>query len=96
MPETAYAEGVQTAQSYLQGIIDGMGGVNDLSAISGIFTAAYSGAGKTGAANSGNGEKYILGSTPITINLNDKQYIETTIQDLIDKGPTTGGNPFNL
>ncbi|MBP1560709.1 MAG: hypothetical protein J6C96_05620 [Oscillospiraceae bacterium] len=96
MPETAYAEGAKTAQSYLQGIIDGMGGVNDLSAISGIFTAAYSGAGKTGAANSGTGEKYILGSTPITINLNDKQYIETTIQDLIDTGTRTGGNTLNL
>lgn len=90
MPSAAYAEGVETAQSYLQGITDSMEGINNIDAISGIFTGAFSGSA------SGKEQKMIPADTKIILNIDQKKYIETTVQDLIDKGQRTGGNPLNL
>lgn len=90
IPQTAYQQGVETAQSYLQGIIDSMDGINTNAAIQGILTSM-----NTPAASSGQ-QQVISTSTPITINLNDKQYINTTLQQFIDEGIITGGNTFNL
>lgn len=92
MPAAAYAEGVETAQSYLQGIIDSMGGINSIDTISQMFTGAFSGS----SASSGNGQKMIPADTKIVFNIDGKKYVETTVQDLIDKGQRTGGNPLNL
>ena len=91
MPAAAYAEGVETAQSYLQGIVDSMGGVNSADVISQMFTGAFS-----GSSSSGKEQKMIPTDTKIILNIDNKQQIETTIQDLIDKGQRTGGNPLNL
>lgn len=101
MPEEAYDEGIKTAQQYLQGIIDGMEGVNDVNAISGILNSAYNYAADPSYQNKNVGgnstaSNVVLASTPININLNDKAYISTTIGELISKGQITGGNPFNL
>lgn len=92
MPSAAYAEGVETAQSYLQGIIDSMGGVNSIDAISQMFTGAFS--GNSGSA--GKEQKMIPADTKITINIDGKTHLEATIQELIDKGTRTGGNTLNL
>lgn len=92
MPAAAYAEGVETAQSYLQGIIDSMGGINSIDTISQMFTGAFSGS----SASSGNGQKMIPADTKIVFNIDGKKYIETSVQELIDKGQRTGGNLLNL
>lgn len=104
IPAEAYEDGVKTAQQYLQGIIDGMEGVNDVDAIKGILSSAYVYSapdlisanysriiGKNSAAN-----EVIPISTPININLNDKAYIQTTIGELINQGKRTGGNAFGV
>lgn len=91
----AYEKGRETAESYLQGIIDSMGGMNDMSVISGLETAAGITRGSSTPKNFGGSGGLSL-NTPITINLNDKQYINTTLGELIDKGARTGGNTFNM
>lgn len=91
IPQTAYQQGVETAKSYLQGIIDSMGGINNAAAIQNILTGTNSGVGQNRAA-----QQVVSTSTPIMINLNDKQYIQTTIGELINQGVITGGNTFNL
>ncbi len=91
MPATAYEEGAATAQSYIQGIIDNMGGINDASAISAMLGIG-SGTGKSGSSS----ENAAWMNTPITINLNDKEYIKTTLGELIASGKRSGGNTFNL
>lgn len=103
MPASAYKEGAATAQSYIQGIIDSMDNINDIKAISSILgITSVSGAGTAPAgmsqSNGGsNGSSNDTSSkTPIIINLNDKQYINTTIEDLIAEGKRSGGNTFNL
>lgn len=104
MPASAYENGAATAQSFLQGIIDNMGGLNDMKTISSIF-GITSGAGSDNASVSGtnvNGKGSggssggIDVKTPITIILNDKEYINTTIGELINKGKRSGGNTFNI
>ena len=91
MPATAYEEGAATAQSYIQGIIDNMGGINDASVISAMLGIG-SGTGKSGSSS----ENAAWMNTPITINLNDKEYIKTTLGELIASGKRSGGNTFNL
>ena len=59
------------------------------------MTGTARGSSKTGTGLT-DGQKYVLANTPITINLNDQQYINTTIQELIDSGNRSGGNVFNL
>lgn len=92
MPSAAYAEGVETAQSYLQGIIDSMGGVNSIDAISQMLTGAFS--GNSGPA--GKEQKMIPADTKITINIDNKEYVTATLQELIDRGERTGANLFKL
>ncbi len=94
IPEAAYAKGTEMAQNYLQGIIDGMGDLNDVSAISGILSSAYKKEGSLSGMS--NEQRAVMLSTPITINLNDKEYISTTLEELINMGEVTGGNNFKL
>lgn len=100
LPAEAYEDGIKTAQQYLQGIIDGMEGVNDVNAITGILSSSYSYAGNSPQTPKVGGHaaesSAIPASTPININLNDKAYISTTLGELISKGRITGGNTFNL
>lgn len=100
LPAEAYEDGIKTAQQYLQGIIDGMEGVNDVNAITGILSSSYSYAGNSPQTPKVGGHaaesSAIPASTPININLNDKAYISTTLSELISKGRITGGNTFNL
>ena len=91
MPATAYEEGAATAQSYIQGIIDNMGGINDASVISAMLGIG-NGTGKSGSSS----ENAAWMNTPITINLNDKEYIKSTFGELIASGKRSGGNTFNL
>lgn len=107
MPESAYEDGAATAQSYIQGIIDNMGDINDKKAISsllglgsGIMETKIS--QQTANSNGGNAsennrsEQNVSINTPIIINLNDKEYIRTTVGELISAGKRSGGNTFNL
>ena len=94
IPQSAYQQGVETAQSYLQGIVDSMGGINNAASLQNILFG--SGTGTANANAKAVQPQAAALSTPIIINLNDKQYIETTIGDLIGQGRLTGGNTFNL
>lgn len=103
IPSEAYAEGVETARQYLQGILDSMGGVDAAAALhlGNIGNIADSAAVQSNPNLSSTEKliasgKLIPASTPININLNDKAYIKTTIADLISMGRITGGNVFNL
>lgn len=91
IPPTAYEQGVETARSYIQGIIDSMDGISNAPFIQELLDFQ-----NTGGAGNGQNPQTISLDTPIIINLNDKQYIETTLSDLLTKGITTGGNNFNL
>lgn len=98
---SAYIAGADTAKSFLKGISENMSGL--LTAMSGttdldtirallnIDSNMFAGAAK-GPASTGGG----FYNTPITINLNDKEYINTTLGDLMEQGRLTGGNTFNL
>ena len=92
MPESAYADGAATAQSYIQGIVDNMGGLNDSKIISSILGIG------SGGSSSGKGktETTVSMDTPIVINLNDKEYIQTTLGEIMSSGQRSGGNTFNL
>lgn len=92
MPDSAYEEGVKTAQSYLQGIVTGMGDLNSVSDISGIIGYKPNGAS---SARSGEGGSASL-DTPIVINLNDKETIRTTIGELMASNVRSGGNNYGL
>lgn len=107
MPETAYEDGAATAQSYIQGIIDNMGNINDKNVISSLLglglgtmetNISQQAANSNGGNASGNNrsEQNVSINTPIIINLNDKDYIKTTIGELISAGNRSGGNTFNL
>lgn len=101
IPEEAYNDGIKTAQQYLQGIIDGMNGVNDVNAISGILNSAYNYTSDSLSQNKNSvgkstANETVLASTPIYINLNDKAYINTTVGDLMKNGKRTGGNTFSI
>jgi len=98
---SAYIAGADTAKSFIKGIsenmsglITAMSGTTDLDAIRALLNIdsnMFAGAAK-GAASADGG----FYNTPITINLNDKQYINTTLGDLMEQGRLTGGNTFNL
>lgn len=92
MIPSAYEEGAATAQSYIQGIVDNMGGLNDSKIISSILGIG------SGGSSSGKGktETTVSMDTPFIINLNDKEYIKTTIGEIISAGARSGGNTFNL
>lgn len=103
--ENAYDDGAEVAQNFLQGIIDNMGDLNDAAAISAMLgitsgTGAGTNASATDASTSSGGTSgsttEVSSKTPIIINLNDKEYIKTYIEDLIASGKRSGGNTFGL
>lgn len=103
--EVAYEDGAEVAQNFLQGIIDNMGDLNDaatISAMLGITSGTGAGAEASSAGKSGKGggsdgsSGGSEGKTPIIINLNDKEFIKTYIEDLIASGKRSGGNTFGL
>ena len=103
--ENAYEDGAEVAQNFLQGIVDNMGDLNDAAAISamlGITSGTGAGteassAGKSGKGGGSDGSSGgSEGKTPIIINLNDKEFIKTYIEDLIASGKRSGGNTFGL
>lgn len=100
----AYEDGAEVAQNFLQGIIDNMGDLNDAAAISamlGITSGTGAGANTSSTGTNTSSETSGLATdvsskTPIIINLNDKEYINTSIEELIAAGKRSGGNTFNL
>lgn len=103
--ENAYEDGAEVAQNFLQGIIDNMGDLNDAAAISAMLgitsgIGAGTNASATDASTSSGGTSgsttEVSSKTPIIINLNDKEYIKTYIEDLIASGKRSGGNTFGL
>lgn len=104
MPESAYEDGAETARSYLQGIIDNMGDLNDINTISSVLgsntqktaTANVASNTKSGKTSANEQSGNISGDTPIVINLNDKQYIKTSLEELISSGRCSGGKTFNI
>ena len=100
IPSEAYAEGVETARQYLQGIIDSMGDVDAAAALR-LGNIADRAAVQNNPNLSSTEKllvsgKLIPASTPINIILDSKKYVETTIGNLISKGQISGGNVFNL
>ncbi len=99
MPESAYEDGAETARSFLQGIIDNMGDINDINTISAILgtnTQESAADNVTGNTGKNNQSEYISGKTEVVINLNDKQYIKTSLEELISSGRCSGGKAFNI
>lgn len=102
MPESAYEDGAETARSFLQGIIDNMGDINDINTISAILgtntqeAATDNVTGNSGKSNQSEQAEYISGKTEVVINLNDKQYIKTSLEELISSGRCSGGKVFNI
>lgn len=94
MPESAYADGAATAQSFIQGIIDAMGGTVDNQAAMSLFNLGT--AAPSAASNKASGNETVAANTPITIVLNDKEYINTTIGEMVNNSRLSGGNTFNL
>ena len=94
MPKSAYEDGAATAQSYIQGIIDNMGGLNDAKVISSILGIGNNDTQISRKTPYWNTD--VSSNTPIVINLNDKEYINTTIGEIISSGKRSGGNTFNL
>lgn len=93
VPAEAYDQGVEAAQSYVQGIIDAMNEVNNIPVLGmGFVGSAYTSNQSTG----GSPQQVISTSTPIIIKVNDTKTIKTTIQEIIDQGTRSGGNEFNL
>lgn len=98
---SAYIAGADTAKSFLKGIsenmsslLTAMSGTTDLDTIRALLNIdSNMFAGSAKGTASADGGFY---NTPITINLNDKQYINTTLGDLMEQGRLTGGNTFNL
>lgn len=93
MPKSAYEDGAATAQSYIQGIIDNMGGLNDAKVISSILGIGNNDTQISRKTPYWNTD---VSNTPIVINLNDKEYIKTTLGELMRSGMRSGGNTFNL
>lgn len=98
---SAYIAGADTAKSFLKGIsenmsdlLTAMSGTTDLDTIRALLNIdsnMFAGSAKGPASVDGG-----FYNTPIIINLNDKKYIETTLDDLMEQGRLTGGNTFNL
>lgn len=94
MPKSAYAEGAATAQSFIQGIIDAMGGTVDNQAAMSLFNLGA--AAPSATSNKASGNETIAANTPITIVLNDKEYISTTVGEMMNNSRLSGGSTFNL
>lgn len=102
IPKEAYADGVKTAQSYLQGILDSMEGVSDINAINALSDIAYSnakgtarGASKGSETSVADDKKYIPITTPLTFII-DGMKKEKTIGEIMDEASRSGGNPLHF
>lgn len=98
MTKTAYEKGAETAKSFYQGMIDNMDGLNDTETINAVFRAGYTDDSiKSAKANNAVGAvgNFISVKTPITIIVDGVKH-EKTIEQLIDEGIRSSGNPFHL
>lgn len=102
MPQTAYEQGVETADAYFQGIRDTMVDVNDAFAAMGVDTAINVKAGGTSEQTQqtqqagSNSETVNYGDTPIVINIAGEQYINKTVKELFNMNTLTGGNNLGI
>lgn len=102
MPQTAYEQGVETADAYFQGIRDTMVDVNGAFAAMGVDTAINVKAGGTSEQTQqtqqagSNSETVNYGDTPIVINIAGEQYINKTVKELFNMNTLTGGNNLGI
>lgn len=98
MTKTAYEKGAETIENFYQGMIDSMRDVNDLGTINAVFRAGYTDDSiKSAKANNAVGAvgNFISVKTPITFIVDGVKH-EKTIEQLIDEGIRSGGNPLHL
>ena len=91
MPKESYRKGMQTAQSYLQGIMDVMKNTDSLR-LMGADMGTVRTTSAEGAAGGGN---YYSGNMKIVIDVGGKQ-TELTLDDIVKKNILTGGNTLNV
>lgn len=99
IPEAAYEDGIETARQYLQGIIDGMGDLDSAAALKlgGIAdsTAVQQNPKIKKVAEMIASGELIPSSSVVKIQVNDKNFIQTTVGEMFSKGQITGGSVFN-
>lgn len=98
MTKTAYEKGAETAKNFYQGLIDNMNGLNDTETINAVFRAGYadrSGISVREKEALTSAQKVISVKTPITFVVNGVSKTKT-IEDIIDEGIRSGGNPLHI
>lgn len=100
IPAEAYAEGVETARQYLQGIIDSMGGLDAAAALRlgniADRTAVQSNPNLSSTEKLIASGKLIPAESVVKFFVNDKNFIKTTVGEMFSMGQITGGNVINL
>lgn len=91
MPAESYQKGMQTAQSYLQGIMDVMKNTDSLR-LMGADMGTVRTTSAEGAAGGGN---YYSGNMKIVIDVGGKQ-TAFTLDDIVKNNILTGGNTLNV
>lgn len=91
MPKESYQKGMQTAQSYLQGIMDVMKNTDSLR-LMGADMGTVRTTSAEGAAGGGN---YYSGNMKIVIDVGGKQ-TAFTLDDIVKNNVLTGGNTLNV
>lgn len=91
MPKESYQKGMQTAQSYLQGIMDVMKNTDSLR-LMGADMGTVKTTSAEGAAGGGN---YYSGNMKIVIDVGGKQ-TAFTLDDIVKNNILTGGNTLNV
>lgn len=91
MPTESYQKGMQTAQSYLQGIMDVMKNTDSLR-LMGADMGTVRTTSAEGAAGGGN---YYSGNMKIVIDVGGKQ-TAFTLDDIVKNNILTGGNTLNV
>lgn len=97
LPQESYQKGMETAQSYLQGIMDVMSQTDTLrlmgadNSTAAANSKAQGGASASGAA-AGN---YFSGDMKIVIDVGGKQQT-FTLNDIVKNNVLTGGNTLNV
>lgn len=91
MPKDSYQKGMQTAQSYLQGIMDVMKNTDSLR-LMGADMGTVRTTSAEGAAGGGN---YYSGNMKIVIDVGGKQ-TAFTLDDIVKNNILTGGNTLNV
>ena len=92
MPKESYIKGTDTAKSYLQGIIDVMGGTDPLRRMGADIGSAAAASSVSG--NGGTTQVY-SGNMKIVIEIDGKQQI-FTLNELAQRNIMTGGNSANV